>query len=790
MMEEPTRVHRETENQSTTHFIYVLMQFAVAVRRRKNVLIMTLVVAVLLGALYYATAIRYYSAKASLLVLQSGSDTTSTTSMTPQGSRQQSLMPTYENLITSAKVLNGALKYLSRPEDRIDMTDVPRENWTKVLQKNLTAKTVHNTNIIEIEYRSKDPGAAVAVVNAVVQSYLDFMDMTHKGTAGEIIRVLTKEKVELADKLAQKEIELQEARSQVGALGLGVEEKVVHPIVQRAISFNEAVIEIRQQRVELEATLSAIHAAIRNGENLQQHILTVANVVGKEMLLSSLGFNTRDAATQAAMEKDLLADRAKLKTMEEHLGPRHPNVIALLDKIHMTEQYLLGYQDRINQRLAEIHNTRLGPMLVGMMQQKLNEVWQREMSLEEHYQQAQIEASGLNGQLAQIEIIEHDVKWLRDLHDVLLNRIANIDLKNEGPDIRTSIVSEPVKATAPISPNLRRVFLMALVAGLGLGLAGVYVLDILDDRFRSLEEMQTQLGAPVLAMVRQLKAKEFAGLESLQIYAEPDAAESEAFRTLRTGLSLADQESQQIVVSSPEPGDGKTTILANLAISYAQAEKRTLLIDADLRRPGLTAKLGLRGVDGLSGIIQGGGEVIETAASHIRASGIDGLDVLPSGPRPPNPAELLANPRFAEFLAWAETVYDQILIDSPPTLAASDTAVIGRLVDGVILVVQPDKNRRRLVLRAAESFAILRIPLLGIVINRVGAENSSGYCGYESGYGYEYGYHKDNEENQAEEHDSIATLPVETAPPKTAAGGEPGSGQADPAATIIPRRVA
>ena len=114
--------------------------------------------------------------------------------------------------------------------------------------------------------------------------------------------------------------------------------------------------------------------------------------------------------------------------------------------------------------------------------------------------------------------------------------------------------------------------------------------------------------------------------------------------------------------------------------------------------------MGMRGLDGLSGIIRGQDGVVEMAAERIHASGIEGLDVLASGPRPPNPAELLAHPRFSELLAWAETVYDQILIDSPPALATSDTAVIGRLVDGVVLVVQPEKNRRRLVVRAAESF--------------------------------------------------------------------------------------
>lgn len=294
--------------------------------------------------------------------------------------------------------------------------------------------------------------------------------------------------------------------------------------------------------------------------------------------------------------------------------------------------------------------------------------------------------------------------------------------------------------------------MLSLFAGLVCGLGLVYVLDILDDRFRSVEDMEQQLGASVLTMVRQLKYSESNDLESLQMYAAPMAAESEAFRTLRTALALKDQELRQIVVSSAEPGDGKTTILANLAVCYAQSQKKTLLIDADLRRPRLTSSMGMRNRPGLSGIVGASDDVMKMAASHVVPSGMEDLDFLPSGPRPSNPAELLTNPRFAQLLAWAETVYDRVLIDSPPALAASDTAVIGRLVDGVILVVQPDKNRRRIVLRTVDGLRSLGCRMLGIVVNRMTADTENGYYSY--GYGYGYGYGHDDENGGFDDEDT------------------------------------
>jgi succinoglycan biosynthesis transport protein ExoP len=265
----------------------------------------------------------------------------------------------------------------------------------------------------------------------------------------------------------------------------------------------------------------------------------------------------------------------------------------------------------------------------------------------------------------------------------------------------------------------------------------VYVQDVLDDRFASPEELSAQLGVPILSIVRDLVALEGEGLAAVQTHAHPNAVESEAFRTLRTSLSLNEGECDRILVSSSEPGDGKTTIAANLAVVFAQAGKRTLIIDADLRRPGMSALLGLKGQKGVADALASSEPAESLVPTLIQKTDNKNLDVLPVGLRRPNPAELLSGSAFVDLLAWADSVYDRVVVDCPPVLAVSDAQIVGQLVDGAVLVVRPDKNHRRAVIRAVENFQETGCRVLGVVAN--GVTNEVGGYGYDGGYGYGYG---------------------------------------------------
>lgn len=745
MSEGPLDSRRDDDWQSSPNAVIAAVQFLRILRRRKSCVVLMLIVAGVAGAAYYSGATRMYEAHASVLVMQTGADVWSA-SMSADGPRT-SLIPTYERLFSSEVVLEGAMQQLSEMPAavRVDFAMVPPERQLETLRNNLRAAAVRNTNLIEIAYRSQSPHAAAAIVDAVVQSYLSYMAANHKNVSVEIVNMLDEERLQVQQQFQDKEKELAAARSRSGDLGIREDGQQVHPAIERAVAINQRLIEVQTERLQLEASLTAIQEAVRTGGDLQQHLMAIEPVVGRDLIRSALGLGTFDQRMVPELETRLLNDRAKLQSLSEHYGPRHPLVVELRQSIDNMQQYLDNFQSNVSERTANLNNATLGPALLSIVNEKLAGVRAYEQELTRHYQEVEAEAVRLNDRFMEVSLLEHDLERLRQLHDTLLNQIANLDIRQNQADVRIAMVDEPQVDPRPVSPQLRLVLLFCLLGGCIAGAVLAYAVDLLDDRFRSPDELREELGAPVLAVIQPLESIGEGG----DAVADPSSLEMEAFRTLRTTLAFAGDERNRLVVTSSEPGDGKTTVIAHLAAAYGLAGRRTLLIDADMRKPGLSRLFRMRGQPGLSDVLRSHDDLDALCAARIKASGIDGVDILPCGPKPADPLELLGRARFEELLGWAEARYEQVLIDTPPVLAASDSAVAGRLVDGVLLVIQPGKNRRRIILRAADELQLMRVPLVGIVANRVDALEEDGYEGY--GYGYGYGYGEGDDDPQEDD---------------------------------------
>ena len=338
-----------------------------------------------------------------------------------------------------------------------------------------------------------------------------------------------------------------------------------------------------------------------------------------------MGLGDRDKQTRVAVEKQLLEDRAQLDTLQEYYGPNHPKVVERTRKIEQMQGYLAQFDLIGSPRSFGGDDAQLANTVANILNQRLESAERQEEWLQKSFEKAKQESIGLTSDISQLDIVEHDLSWLRQLRNTLLNQIASVDLRQENGGVRTTVVREPVVEEKPVSPKLSLTILAVLAGGLASGIGIVFVVDTLDDRARSPEELQAELNLPTLATIGILdEEEEFedgVGLETTHMWNTSDDAAAESFRTIRTVLVMGTEDSERIAVTSAEPSDGKTTISSNLAIAYQQAGKRVLIIDADMRKPGLTKLIDRRGQVGLSDILRGTEPVAEQAASLATQTG-------------------------------------------------------------------------------------------------------------------------------------------------------------------------
>ena len=327
-------------------------------------------------------------------------------------------------------------------------------------------------------------------------------------------------------------------------------------------------------------------------------------------------------------------------------------------------------------------------------------------------------------QEAQLATLENRLVTLRSTYATLLSYVS-VSASN------LLSVSEP--AVVPDTAVAPRPLLTAFLAGLlGLLLAVTLAVGVefYRDPIRDIDDVEAVTGLSTLGTVGRMKGvdrrQEIYHLAAL-LY--PRSAISEAYRALRANLDFAslDEPVRTLLVTSAMPGEGKTVTAANLAVVLAQAGRRVILVDADLRKPGVHAMFGLGNTHGLTSLLHVQGTAVETA---LRATEQENLSVITTGPLPPNPAELLGTQRMRTVLNDLSAHCDVVVVDSPPVQAVADALILGSVVDGTLFVVDASRSRRRAVHRAREALDRAGARVLGVVLNRVALGAQERYTGY------------------------------------------------------------
>ncbi len=339
-------------------------------------------------------------------------------------------------------------------------------------------------------------------------------------------------------------------------------------------------------------------------------------------------------------------------------------------------------------------------------------------------------------QAAELTRRQQRVESLRRVYETLQAQLEQTRIEEAAESGKLAIIDPAVVMPEPINATRVGDILLAIVLAGMLGFGSVLVLDYFDDRVRSPREVRRALGLTVLGVVPRFDPLSnpvdgVRAAEKGRVHLEPRSAPAECYRVIRTNLSfsLAVKPRRSILITSPGPMEGKTTTATNLAVSLSQQGERTLLLDADLRKGSVSRLLGIAAGPGLTDILTGEASV----DSAIVAGAIDGLDVLPSGPLPPNPAELLGAERMGSLLATLAERYDRVLVDSPPVLAVSDPCILAQQLDAALVVIRASQTGRRALLDAVERLSDVGGDVLGVVVNALRAE-----FGYGASYYYYY----------------------------------------------------
>lgn len=341
--------------------------------------------------------------------------------------------------------------------------------------------------------------------------------------------------------------------------------------------------------------------------------------------------------------------------------------------------------------------------------------------------------------------LRRDVEVNTTLYTTMLNNMQQLEVAEAGTLGNVRIIDPASPPGGPFNPKPLMALIAGLIAGLAAGLITLIIRRLLDHAEHDPAVIEQITGVPVYATVpfSRVQSRMFQGGKKkenegnhLIVLADPHDAAAEAIRSLRTTLhfSVFENKHKSIMFSGPTPGVGKSFVTSNLSAVLAQAPMNVILIDADMRRGTIHEYYGLKRGKGLSNYVLG-----SSLEEVLQPSGIAGLNIISTGDVPPNPAELLLSPRFAQLVAEAEATADLVLIDTGPVLAVTDAGIVGQVVGGSLLVFKAGQHSRREIQDTVKRLAQVGVRVRGLVINQVGRGGGYGSYGY-GNYGYYYSY--------------------------------------------------
>jgi capsular exopolysaccharide synthesis family protein len=565
-----------------------------------------------------------------------------------------------------------------------------------VFASHLTVAPIRNSRLVDLRYELSNPRLATSIVNVLASNYiqqsLEFKFTASKDAGDWLGQRLGEQRKELEN----SEAKLQQYREQNDSISLVDRENIV---VQKLSELNSAVTLAKAETFQREALF-------RQLEQLR----------GEPAMLDTFPAILTNGFIQQ-QKVELAALQSQYAQMGDKLGERHPDMVKIRSAIQVTQTKIDG---------------EIGKVVQGVKNEYLA-AQAKENSLAGALNAQKGDALAMNRKAIDYSVLDREVQSGRQLYDNLLQRAKETGVSTELRTSNIRIVDKAEQPLTPVSPQKGMNLLLAMFGGTLAACGLAFFVEHLDSRIKSPDEIRVHLGLSNLGMLPALDGKALAGGYPMVSKGVPGNF-AEAFRAVRTNVlfSSAQEGSRSIVVTSTGPGEGKSMVASNLAISLAQAGQRVLLIDADMRKPKAHEIFELPQEPGLSNLLVGNAK----ASEAVRKSGVGNLWIIASGHVPPNPAELLGSQRFKDFLASLKDHFDWVVIDSPPVMAVTDAALVAHGASGVVFVVGAEMTSRHAAKTAVDQLRRAHAHFVGAVLNRVDLQRNSYY--YSQYYRKEY----------------------------------------------------
>lgn len=614
---------------------------------------------------------------------------------------------------------------LSGDMDFLGIDRLPEEEREKALARadaaasllsRLIVDPVPDSMVVHLRVEDHRPERASLIANTVAEVYMQANVERRIEGSRDAADWLDDQRLGLKAKLEKSELALYDFKKANDLVYTSFEDKQTMT-TQKFATISDSLTKARLKRAELSAKVRGIEAAQKSGDFEQ--LLALDDVATSPFIID--------------LKKKYMESLDERVDLSERYGSEHPRMKVAVEKLKNARETL---------------RKEVG-ILVSVRLAQYRELMETERALAEMLARVKQEAFEDSKKEIEYKRLAREEANDRQLFDLVLRRATELDLSSLLKTNNVRVLESATPPAGPIRPRPLKNFVIALALGLLAGMGLALLLDVLDQSVRGPGDLAS-VGLDCLGVMARIPAGK--GMERDRFVADaPRSILSEQLRTIRTNMLFMrpDNPPKRIVITSTFPQEGKTTTLINLGITLAQAGGRILLVDSDMRRPRLHESFSIANEVGLSTLIVGDG--VGDLERAIQKTDVDNLFVLPCGPIPPNPAELLHTRRFQELIVALGDKFDRILFDSPPAGVVTDAIILSNELDGTLFVIKANKTEKPAIERTLHALSEAGAKMIGAILNDLSPGRERGYYGG-GYYQYEYGGYGPSREAARRDH--------------------------------------